>query len=693
MATKKPYGELTRTGKWKRVKKQLKGQQSYSCASISSEQVCVSNSVLMQDEVIEEEILPGDNSLISVQREESNLKIWNMLKENPLSDSDSEDDFTEIDEKEVIKTKLRDWALEFNTTNASLSKLLCILKTHSCFNSFPVDARTVLKTPRTVDVVSVNPGQYCHLDFSLGVKKMLSNSFDHVTSIELLIGIDGVPLFDSSSGELWPILGSIVNLSEEEAKVFPIGVYYGSKKPADCTSFLSAFTNDAISLIEDGITLDDGRNIPVRIKGICCDAPAKSFILGVKHHNGYFSCTRCKQEGSFFNSRMTFPLFNCAPRSHEGFLAKEDEEFHKNDTPLSAIPHLNMVYSIPLDYMHLVCLGVMRTMLYIWIFGAPPNKLPSKIVELISSNLVQLQGFIPSEFCRRPRGLDQIKRWKATELRQFLLYTAPIVLRDALLPDHEDFFDNFMTLHISMRILLSKNYCIEHKASAKSLLLHFVQNFKTLYGQQYITHNFHGLLHIADDVDTFGPLDNCSAFRFENFLQSLKKLVRKGEKPLQQVVKRLNELSASNYDCNNRSNRKHVCNATPIYLRQHFSGPVTETCDRAKQYKVALIKSFKFTTSLRDSCCMLTDGSIVLIDNFVYSDTFQSMAIICRSFKTVSDFFGDPLPNSSDLNIFRVNDLCKDISIRKISEISEKMVLLKLKDKCLVLPLLHSDFF
>jgi len=51
-------------------------------------------------------------------------------------------------------------------------------------------------------------------------------------------------------------------------------------------------------------------------------------------------------------------------------------------------------------------------------------------------------------------------------------------------------------------------------------------------------HNVHNLLYLCSDVRTFGPVDNFSAFRFENFMTSIKKQIRKNEKPLQQLVKR-----------------------------------------------------------------------------------------------------------------------------------------------------------
>lgn len=51
--------------------------------------------------------------------------------------------------------------------------------------------------------------------------------------------------------------------------------------------------------------------------------------------------------------------------------------------------------------------------------------------------------------------------------------------------------------------------------------------FEVIYGRHFISHNIHGLMHLCDDYDEFGPLDNCSAFSFEDYMGSLKKMLRK----------------------------------------------------------------------------------------------------------------------------------------------------------------------
>lgn len=108
--------------------------------------------------------------------------------------------------------------------------------------------------------------------------------------------------------------------------------------------------------------------------------------------------------------------------------------------------------------------------------------------------------------------MEAIHRWKATEMRQFLLYTGPFVLKDVL--SHECYV-HFHSLRIAMTILLSpaKNDYVQF---AKNLLDYFVENYQHLYGKHYLSNNIHSIVHLVDDYNNFGPLDNCSAFYFEN---------------------------------------------------------------------------------------------------------------------------------------------------------------------------------
>lgn len=92
-----------------------------------------------------------------------------------------------------------------------------------------------------------------------------------------------------------------------------------------------------------------------------------------------------------------------------------------------------------------------------------------------------------------------------------------------------------------MRILINADLYTKYLEYAHSLLKYFVNQFIIIYGAEYISHNIHGLIHVVDDCKLFGPLDLYSAFPFENYMQYLKRLVRKSHDPLAQLVNRIHE--------------------------------------------------------------------------------------------------------------------------------------------------------
>lgn len=104
--------------------------------------------------------------------------------------------------------------------------------------------------------------------------------------------------------------------------------------------------------------------------------------------------------------------------------------------------------------MYLICLGIMRKLLNLWLHGELRYRLQYRAVDDISIRLVTLlKPSIPVEFARKPRRLDCLKLWKATEYRQILLYTRPIVFKSIL---RKNIYLHFMTLHVIIRILSSE---------------------------------------------------------------------------------------------------------------------------------------------------------------------------------------------------------------------------------------------
>ena len=104
-----------------------------------------------------------------------------------------------------------------------------------------------------------------------------------------------------------------------------------------------------------------------------------------------------------------------------------------------------------------------------------------------------------------------------------------------------DVYNHFMMLSVAIYCLSSPLFHERYNLYSDQILEIFVKDFGKLYGDYNLVYNVHGLVHIAKDVRSFGPLEHFSAFVFESFLGRLKRLVRKQNFPLQQVIKRFSE--------------------------------------------------------------------------------------------------------------------------------------------------------
>ena len=176
-------------------------------------------------------------------------------------------------------------------------------------------------------------------------------------------------------------------------------------------------------------------------------------------HTGYKSCERCIVKGSWegrvvFNEKEDYPS-----RTVTDFNNTVYENHQVEPTPLLQISNLNCITQFALDYMHLVCLGVIKSMLTFLKQGSRVCKLSNAMVQDISDILISLSGKIPSVFIRQPRSLTEIENWKVAEFRQILLCTGPLALTSVI---DKDLYQHFLTLHVSMSILL--NSCNEYRA-------------------------------------------------------------------------------------------------------------------------------------------------------------------------------------------------------------------------------------
>lgn len=121
--------------------------------------------------------------------------------------------------------------------------------------SVPLDARALLKTPRTIEIEKMDSGKYCHFSMKEGILNSLDKyaDIDNIPSeLGIDINTDGLPLSKSSGSQFWPILGAIV-LESSYTSPFPIGIYHGISKPFKVNVFLRKFVDESNVIIDNGI--------------------------------------------------------------------------------------------------------------------------------------------------------------------------------------------------------------------------------------------------------------------------------------------------------------------------------------------------------------------------------------------------------------------------------------------------------
>lgn len=116
-----------------------------------------------------------------------------------------------------------------------------------------------------------------------------------------------------------------------------------------------------------------------------------------------------------------------------------------------------MIHSFPLDYMHLVLLGVFKRLLQIWTGSWNKkwrtHKLGNHHLEAINRRMRLIRFSYPKEFHRIPTSLKNVGGLKAVELRSILLYSGPVLFKGIL---SKEKYEHFLYLHIGIRLLSSE---------------------------------------------------------------------------------------------------------------------------------------------------------------------------------------------------------------------------------------------
>lgn len=181
--------------------------------------------------------------------------------------------------------------------------------------------------------------------------------------LTISVNVDGIPVFNSTSKAFWPIL-CILDQSKNK-RPFVVALYLGDAKPNNSTEFLKEFIDECSHLENDGLEFNSVKYF-FRISCFIADAPARSFLKNIVYFNSLNGCENFSQEAIHIG-RTIWPYERHHPlRNDESFKQVYYDDHQRSQTILSQLD-LRLVTQIPLDYMHLICLGVMKRLLLVWI--------------------------------------------------------------------------------------------------------------------------------------------------------------------------------------------------------------------------------------------------------------------------------------------------------------------------------------
>ena len=248
----------------------------------------------------------------------------------------------------------------------------------------------------------------------------------HPYNMSFSLNTDGVNLVKSQTWSIWPVYLMINKLPYsmriQKQNMIIAGVWFSLVKPV-MNLFLGPIRKALASIEKDGISISiDGEMHTCRGFLICatCDIPAKALVLGMKQHNGEYSCTRCQQSGRNYRTDTkgnvrVFPYQTEDPtgpsRTHENYQADAISATTtgvptrgiKGPSPLLGLQCFDIIRGTTVDYMHCILQGVTKLMCSLWFAGKNSKELFSlnKLTPTVDKRLKNINPV--QSITRKPR--------------------------------------------------------------------------------------------------------------------------------------------------------------------------------------------------------------------------------------------------------------------------------------------------
>ncbi|KAK3929480.1 50S ribosomal protein L36 [Frankliniella fusca] len=281
--------------------------------------------------------------------------------------------------------------------------------------------------------------------------------FKDNNSISLSWYTDGISIFECSTYTLWPFLFVINELSPEERfkpENVILGGLWGCNEKPHPNVFLLPLYNQLKSLSEGCqvkvFNSEEELKVHVYLLFGTCDVPAKAAFMNMKGHAGYFSCPKCLIKGEKSARTGNVMVFlhedNLEPRTEQNYQECVSESINVKDdyngvfgpSILSFMTASPFISSVSIDSMHCVQLGLTKQLINLWFnptFSTEKFSLSQK-TDIVNHRLFSLK--MPHFVQRIPVGVDKLVYWKATLLRNFLLYFCLLVMKGVMQQEYYD---------------------------------------------------------------------------------------------------------------------------------------------------------------------------------------------------------------------------------------------------------------
>jgi len=232
------------------------------------------------------------------------------------------------------------------------------------------------------------------------------------------------------------------------------------------------------------------------------------------------------------------------------------------------------------------------------------------------------------------------------------------------------YYNHFLLLHTAFRILFSEHYAT-YNDKAEIYLLKFFEALPDLYGRKSQILNMHNLIHIASDTKNLNcNLNYINCFSFENFLRLLKQYVRKADKPLAQVCRRLSETEIYSKP------------SIPHFVEILKVRKVMENTNKVFISKLKLHGLYVITDKHPNNVVLLQDNTILRIKRIVNTETSESPEITIQGIKVTETKYIYKYPtNSSDIKMYIIVKFSSYVTTYSINCIQQKCIIFSLQLK------------